>query len=76
MPNEYFQETNESNYSAYRAWEARCKELGYEGPHRMVSLVEWQFVGPNGTAGMYNAATGRGFVFVPAPSASDARSAD
>ena len=68
---ETFTDTNDSGYSGYRAWEARCKELGLEGPYRLINPSTcWQFVRKEGgTGAIYNAATGKGFVWVPAVSA-------
>jgi hypothetical protein len=62
---EIFKDTNDSEWSGFRAWEARCKELGYEGPYRLSNPNTcWQFVRKEGgTAAIYNAAHGRGYVF-------------
>jgi hypothetical protein len=72
MEPEVFTDTNESAWSGYRAWEARGKELGLDGPHRLVNPNTcWQFVGKGGTAGIYNAATGKGFIFRDGDSATE-----
>lgn len=66
MEPEIFNDTADTAWAGYKAWEARCRELGYEGPHRLADSYGacWQFVYPKGgTAAIYNAAKGQGFVF-------------
>jgi hypothetical protein len=66
MEPEVYTDTNGSEWSGYKAWEARCKELGYDGPYRLINPSTcWQFVyKEGGTAAIYNAAQGKGHVFI------------
>jgi len=63
---EFFRETGKNDWDSFKKWEARCRELGLNGPYRLANnLTCWQFVRPSGgTAGIYDAAKGEGYVFV------------
>lgn len=55
-------------FTNFFEWEARCKELGLDGPHRLAgSPLGKQFVDGRGTAAIWNAEKSRGFLFVRPP---------
>jgi hypothetical protein len=76
MEPEVFEEPARKDWSSWSKWEARCKELGLEGPYKLTNMPGcWQFVRPaGGTGAIYNAAQGKGYVFRDAPTVSAGKS--
>jgi hypothetical protein len=58
-------------FTKYDDWNAAGKALGLDGPFRVGGqLTLWQFVGDQGTQGMWNALGNSGFLFEPSQATS------
>jgi len=49
--------------NTWAEWLDRCVALKLSGPHKIWGQSQWQFTNENGTAALWNATDGKGYIF-------------